>query len=349
MPGWPMRRTRSGGDTSAETYLRIDKLIAVAQQSGADAVHPRVRLPGRERRVRRGGDGGRTDLDRPDPAGDPRPRRQGDRATHRPTRRGASRTGHPGTGRGSRRGDRVRAGARASGRHQGGVRRRRPRSQGRPDAGGDPGAARVGDREAVAAFGRGRVLRGALPGQARATSRPRCSPTSTATSSWSAPRTARCSAATRSSSRRPRRRSSPRAARRDPQLGQGDLPRGRLPRARHSRVPGRLDGTISFLEVQHPAAGRAPGDRGDLGHRPRPRAVPHRRRREAALRRRPRAARALRSSSGSTARTPGRNFLPAPGHRSTLLKQPEGPGVRVDTHRVGRGPMAATSTPCWPR
>src|SRR6202007_2641553 len=29
-----------GGDTSAETYLRIDKLLDVAARSGADAVHP---------------------------------------------------------------------------------------------------------------------------------------------------------------------------------------------------------------------------------------------------------------------------------------------------------------------
>src|SRR5215468_12572642 len=29
-----------GGDTSAETYLRIDKLIDIAVRAGADAVHP---------------------------------------------------------------------------------------------------------------------------------------------------------------------------------------------------------------------------------------------------------------------------------------------------------------------
>ncbi len=62
-------------------------------------------------------------------------------------------------------------------------------------------------REAIASFGRGEVLRRALPSTSRATSRRRCSPTITAMSSWSAPATARCSAGTRSWSKRRRRRS----------------------------------------------------------------------------------------------------------------------------------------------
>jgi acetyl-CoA/propionyl-CoA carboxylase biotin carboxyl carrier protein len=61
-------------------------------------------------------------------------------------------------------------------------------------------------REAVAAFGRGECFVERYLDR-RATSRPRCWPTSTATSSSSAPATARCSAATRSWSRRRRRRS----------------------------------------------------------------------------------------------------------------------------------------------
>ncbi len=74
---------------------------------------------------------------------------------------------------------------------------------------------------------------------------------------------------------------------------QGDLPRGRLPRRRHGRVPGRRRRHDLLPGGQHPAAGRAPGHRGDRRHRPGPRAVPDRRRREAAAHRGPDAARAL--------------------------------------------------------
>ena len=67
---------------------------------------------------------------------------------------------------------------------------------------------------------------------------------------------------------------------------------GRLLRRRHLRVPRRRRRHDLLPRGQHPPAGRAPGHRGGLGHRPGPRAVPHRRRRGARLRR-PAAARAL--------------------------------------------------------
>ena len=73
---------------------------------------------------------------------------------------------------------------------------------------------------------------------------------------------------------------------------QGDPDRGRLHRRRHLRVPRRPGRHHLLPRGQHPPAGRAPGDRGGHRHRPGARAVPHRRRRGARLRR-PRAGRPL--------------------------------------------------------
>ena len=81
---------------------------------------------------------------------------------------------------------------------------------------------------------------------------------------------------------------------------------------------------------EHPAAGRAPGDRGDLRHRPGAGAVPHRRRREAAASPATRRRAVTRSSSASTARTRAAASFRRPGVVTTL-RLPEGPGVRVDT------------------
>ena len=79
---------------------------------------------------------------------------------------------------------------------------------------------------------------------------------------------------------------------------------------------------------QHPPAGRAPGHRGGHRHRPRPRDVPHRRRRGARLRR-PRRCAATPSSSASTARTRAAASCPPPA-RSRPGAAPSGPGVRLD-------------------
>ncbi len=88
------------------------------------------------------------------------------------------------------------------------------------------------------------------------------------------------------------------------------------------------DGTISFLEVNTRLQVEHCVSEEVTGHRPRPRDVPHRRRRGARLRRPPGHA-ATPSSSASTPRTAARNFMPAPGTLSAWVP-PSGPGVRLD-------------------
>ena len=196
-----------GGQTSAESYLDFAKLLDAAAEVRRQRDPPRLRLPLRERRFRAGRDRRRADLDRAEPAVDPRPRRQGHRPPHRRQGAGAAGARHPGPGQGRRRDHRVRQGVRRADRHQGRVRRRRPRHEGGPHHRGNPRAVRLRDP-------RGRRRRSAAASASssatwtsRATSRRRSSPTRTATSSSRAPATARCSAASRSSSRRRPRRS----------------------------------------------------------------------------------------------------------------------------------------------
>ena len=135
----------------------IDKVIDVAAAVRRRRRPPRLRLPVRERRLRPGRHRRRADLDRPVPAGDPRPRRQGDRPAHRasaPARRWSPGTKDPVTGR--RRGGRVRRGARPADRDQGRLRRRRARPEDRPRRSRrSPSSTTRAVREAVAAFGRG--------------------------------------------------------------------------------------------------------------------------------------------------------------------------------------------------
>ena len=164
----------------------------------------------------------------------------------------------------------------------------------------------------------------------RATSNSRCSATARARRSTSASATARSSAATRRCSRKPPRRSSrPSSAR---EMGaicrQGDGRHG-LSRRRHDRVPLR-EWRILLHRDEHPAAGRASGDRDDQRHRPGARADPRR------PGRRPVGARRTRSSSTATpsnaASTPRIRRPSRP--RPALVKNYVAPGgmhVRVDS------------------
>ena len=317
-----------GGATPADSYLDIEKIIAVAEEVRRRLGAPRLRLPRRERRLRPGRHRRRADLDRPAARRDRGAGRQGQGQAHRRQGERAAGPRHQGPGQGRRRGRRVREGERAAGRHQGGLRRRRPRPQGRPHARGDPrrlrvGGPRGGDAPSVAASAWSRSS-----STSRATSRPSAWPTSTATSWSSPPATARCSAATRSSSRRRPRRSSPTSR----------WPSSTSPPSAILREAGYYgagtceflvaqDGTISFLEVNtrlqvehcvseevtgidlvremfRIAAGEELGydDPEIRGH-----SIEYR----------------INAEDG------GRNFMPAPGTLSAW-SPPSGPGVRLD-------------------
>ena len=121
-------------------------------------------------------------------------------------------------------------------------------------------------REAVTAFGRGEcfVERSSTT---RATSRPSAWPTSTATSLSCRRATARCSGATRSSSRRRRPLPPPTPSTTGWCAPQGDPQGGRVRRRRHLRSTSSAP-TGHLLPRSTPPPGRAPRLRGGHRHRP---------------------------------------------------------------------------------
>ena len=108
------------------------------------------------------------------------------------------------------------------------------------------------------------------------------------------------------------------------------LPQDRLSRRGHLRVPVR-GRRVLLHRNEHAHPGRAPGHRNDHRHRPRAGADPRRRRGEAA-----RSASATwccagtRSSAASTPRTRTSSRRRREGSRRTIA--PGGPGIRVDSH-----------------
>ena len=302
---------------------------------------PRLRLPLRERRLRPGRHRRRADLDRPLPAGDPR---LGDKVTarHIATRAGAPLV--PGTTDpvdGRRRGRRVRRGARPAGRHQGRLRRRRPRPEGRPHHGGDPRAVRL------------RRPRGRRPRSAAASA--------SSSGTWTSPRHVEAQVLADTARQRDRRRH-PRllAAAPPPEAGRGGaraVPHRRAARADPRRRPrpsaarpattapapsstsSARTASISFLEVNTRLQVEHPVTEETSRHRPGPRAVPDRRRREAARSPRTPTPRGHAIEFRINGEDAGRNFLPAPG-TVTALRDPAGPrragGLRRRVRRRGR-------------
>ena len=120
------------------------------------------------------------------------------------------------------------------------------------------------------------------------------------------------------------------------------LTRGRVRRRRHLRVPGRQGRHHLLPRGQHPAPGRALRLRGGHRHRPRPRDVPDRRRRGARVRR-PGGPRPLDRVPRSTPRTVAATScrLPAPCRRGTRRRDPAYAST-VATRTARRSPVRST-------
>ncbi len=191
-----------GPGPAGESYLPGRPHPRGGRADGRRRRASRLRLPGRERRLRPRRRGGRADVDRP-AAGRDRADGLEDRGAAGDARgRCADHPRHdrarlrPGGDRAPRRRDRLPADP------QGRRRRWRQGHEDRPRAGRDRARARVGAARRARSTSPTPRSTSSATSRIRATSRCRCSPTRTATSSTSASATARSSGGTRSSSRR---------------------------------------------------------------------------------------------------------------------------------------------------
>ena len=266
-----------GGSTAGESYLAIDKLIDVAQRAGADGVHPGYGF------LSENADFAQAVIDADLIWIGPTPqaiRDLGDKVTARHIAMRAGAPLVPGTSDPVSGPDEVVAFAQEHGlpiaikaAFGGGGRGLKVARKEKEI----PAAVRVGRAGGEGRLRARRVLRGALPGQAP--------PRRGAGLGGHARRRGRrrhprlLPATPLPEARRGGARAVPlrRAARDDPRVREGDLPGGGLPRGGHGRVPRRPGRADLVPRGQHPAAGGAPGLGGDVGHRPRARAVPHRR------------------------------------------------------------------------
>ena len=336
-----------GGTTPGDSYLVIDKVIDAAKRSGADAVHPGYGF------LSENADFAQAVIDAGLTWIGPSPesiRDLGDKvvARHIASGRRAARRRHQGPGDGRRRGGRVRRGARPADRHQGGVRRRRARHEDRPRDGGDRRAVRVrGARGGVGVRPR-RVLRRALPRPAAARRGAGARRHSTATSIVVGTRD--CSLQRRNQKlveeapapfltdeQRERIHASAKAICREADYyGAGTV----------EYLVG-VDGVDQLPRGEHPAAGRAPGHRGDQRHRPRARAVPDRRRRARCASTEDPAPRGHAIEFRINGEDPAATSCPRPA-RSPAARAGRAPACASTPASSRRGESAARSTRCWP-
>ena len=335
-----------GGNTAAESYLVMDKLIEAAHQLRRRRHPPRLRLPGRERRIRRQGDRRRHHLDRPLPRGDLRPGRQGPGPPHRREGRRPAGPRHRRPG-GIRRGNpRIRGQVRPAGRHQGGLRRRRTRHQGGPHPRGNPRTLRIRRARGHRRLRPRRVLHRTLPGRPAPRRDPVPGRRARQRRGRLHPRL--LAAAPQPEARRgspgplPHRRTEPPPLR----ILQGHPQGSRLPRRRHLRIPRRPGRHHLLPRGQHPPPGGALRLRGSHRDRPRPRAVPAGPRRGARLRR-PRGPRPLhRIPHHRRGPGPELHARPRHHHRAEEPHRPRRPRSIPAWSRATSS--AATSTPCSP-
>ena len=299
------------GATPADSYLDIEKIVAAAKKSGADSVHPGYGFLAENADFAQAViDAGLVWIGPPPEAIE----NLGDKAKAKHIAEKANAPLAPGTKDPVKDADEIVAFAkeqRPAGRHQGRLRRRRPRPEGRPHDRGDPRRLRLRRPRGGQRLRPRRVPGREVPRQAAPRRDP--VPRRPARQRGRGLHPRLLAAAPQPEAGRGGARAVPHRRPGRPALRelQGDPARGEVRRRRHLRVPDRPGRHHLLPRGQHPPPGRALRLRGGHRPRPRPRDVPDRRRRGARVRR-PARSRATRSSSGSTPRTAAPTSCPRP-------------------------------------